>query len=35
VAALVALAAQRALLGPLSLMGLGAIVFCGLLNAFG
>jgi len=33
VAVLVALAAQKIRLGPLTLMGLGSIVFCGLLMA--
>lgn len=35
VAALVALAAQKIRLGPLTLMGVGALAFCGLLKAFG
>lgn len=35
VAILVAVAAQKVRLGPVTLMGLGAIVFCGLLAAAG
>jgi len=35
VAALVALAAQKVRLGPVTLMAIGALVFCGLFRAFG